>query len=460
MWIYVPNSHSSPSAPEGADSISALNWRFQVLESSVTWRETHSRSAIWYQRWKRAQWLARLCSRMCEPSQADRGVADFLDSLPVILASPFRSPASGKARTTRATSGRRSGASSTRRGLWSCFSKMSPRTSHSDPTLFSESFDDLAMRLRRDCSRRQKSARATGANGSLSSPSPSGGTAAWTTPQAHDAKTGDPARVGRFGTEHGGKNLADDVMLWPTPATRDHKGANGPEHLEKGGGQAHLGQLPNYVEHLWTTPMASDATKGGPASRFGNGTMKLAGQTAQWRTPAAGSPNSLRGLGEDPEKRKQAGHTVNLQDQVHGWPTPRACSGKRSSGGNRTDILSRFNRPDPGTLMPGPTSPGPIRDCFLRYLASTDSALRSERRGLIRMGLQARRKGWAKVTIRPAFRKPLNPRFVEWLMMWPRGWTSFECSATAFTLYRRRMRSALLSLGLPPEAPPAQLSFL
>lgn len=39
----------------------------------------------------------------------------------------------------------------------------------------------------------------------------------WPTPQAHDAKKGDPKRVGRFGAKHGGRNLNDEVMLWPTP---------------------------------------------------------------------------------------------------------------------------------------------------------------------------------------------------------------------------------------------------
>lgn len=33
----------------------------------------------------------------------------------------------------------------------------------------------------------------------------------WATPQAHDEHQGDPDRVGRFGTKHGGRNLNDDV---------------------------------------------------------------------------------------------------------------------------------------------------------------------------------------------------------------------------------------------------------
>lgn len=45
--------------------------------------------------------------------------------------------------------------------------------------------------------------------------------------------------------------LEDVVSMWPTPAARDFKGANSAEHLEVGTGRKHLGQLPNFVEHLW-----------------------------------------------------------------------------------------------------------------------------------------------------------------------------------------------------------------
>jgi hypothetical protein len=40
------------------------------------------------------------------------------------------------------------------------------------------------------------------------------------TPQAHDAHQGNPERVGRFGTKHGGRNLADEIFMWPTPTAR------------------------------------------------------------------------------------------------------------------------------------------------------------------------------------------------------------------------------------------------
>ncbi|WP_234902282.1 hypothetical protein [Agrobacterium rubi] len=61
-------------------------------------------------------------------------------------------------------------------------------------------------------------------------------------------------------------------------------------------------------------------------------------------------------------------------------------------------------------------------------------------------------------------RRSLNPLFVEWLMGWPPGWTLLAwtdsgCSATELSHWKQRMRSALLSLGLPQEAPPAQLAL-
>ncbi len=66
-------------------------------------------------------------------------------------------------------------------------------------------------------------------------------------------------------------------------------------------------------------------------------------------------------------------------------------------------------------------------------------------------------------------RRALNPLFVEWLMGWPRGWTSLaltppassdsECSATAFIRWKRHMCSALLQLGLPDDQPVQQSLF-
>ncbi len=79
----------------------------------------------------------------------------------------------------------------------------------------------------------------------------------WPTPQAHDAQKGYAKRVGRFGTKHGGRNLADEVLIWPTPGAGGSKGS-GPKGLG-GGTEAKAmasGQLnPQFCEWLMGYPL-------------------------------------------------------------------------------------------------------------------------------------------------------------------------------------------------------------
>ena len=104
---------------------------------------------------------------------------------------------------------------------------------------------------------------------------------AWPTP---DVSSGE--HPGRVAHKEGQQfQLPQAVQkAWPTPSVRDEKGANGPEHMKKE--RPHLGQLPNAAVY------------------------------SHWMTPAAQSPNSLRGVGVHPEKRKAAGRQVNLTDQM------------------------------------------------------------------------------------------------------------------------------------------------
>jgi hypothetical protein len=71
----------------------------------------------------------------------------------------------------------------------------------------------------------------------------------WPTPQAHDSHPGNPARVGRFGTKHGGRNLNDEVAMLPTPT------ANRWDGLQSHGINVVTGQLnPAWVEALMGYP--------------------------------------------------------------------------------------------------------------------------------------------------------------------------------------------------------------
>lgn len=59
----------------------------------------------------------------------------------------------------------------------------------------------------------------------------------WPTPQKHDAVPGNPERVGRYGTKHGGRNLNDWAAKWPTPRSSDgsHGGRVTPRKSRNGG---------------------------------------------------------------------------------------------------------------------------------------------------------------------------------------------------------------------------------
>lgn len=75
----------------------------------------------------------------------------------------------------------------------------------------------------------------------------------WTGGQrAYDAETGRLAQTG----------IGQMVDNWPPPASRDHKGENGPEHLTNGTGRLHLDQLPNAVAFLYSRPAPVTAPHG------------------------------------------------------------------------------------------------------------------------------------------------------------------------------------------------------
>lgn len=126
----------------------------------------------------------------------------------------------------------------------------------------------------------------------------------WATPQAHDAGTGDADRVGRFGTDAGGRNLNDEVLQnWPTPTDDDGNNAT----RESGAFQS----LTRTVQN-WSTPTQEDSQAGCPD---GSGPADyLSRQVPRWATPAARdfrSPNA-----KTYEERGGGTKGEQLQNQV------------------------------------------------------------------------------------------------------------------------------------------------
>lgn len=121
------------------------------------------------------------------------------------------------------------------------------------------------------------------------------------------------------------------------------------------GGSAGLGEA-------WATPDCNTST-------YSNG-MKgpnIRQQAMHWSTPNVCSPNSMRGNPQDPEKRRAAGHQVNLQDVAGHWATPRSSDGEKggpNQAGSKGDLMlpsmaAQWPTPDAAMHGGSNTSPGP-----------------------------------------------------------------------------------------------------
>lgn len=434
MWLHLPPEVStpSPSAPEEPDSTLPSNWRFLALERSVWWRGSPSPWRLWSRRCDKVIWLSVLSGQMPRPLEAARGVERWISSLPDIHANPSPSPVVGVGSMTPDISGPISAEPSSRSGRDTSSLRTSLDTSRSASTSSTENFADLASRLRLASSRRQKQAGRTSASASSSSP---------------------------FTTAAGGEGSA-----WPTPATRDYKGANGPDHLENGTGRLHLDQLPNFVAHSWSTHRASDGAKGGPNQSFGGGGVPLPAQAAQWPTPTTDSTTERTG------RYAQGGPPLTAA--VSMWDTPSVADvtgGRTSRSGDRKDELLLNSMAAKVSAESWPT-PALTDSNGARNRTAVRSDPDSKHHDGVTLndaiilysppGPETETHGDGSPSTDPtSSRLSLNARFVEWLMGWPPGWTNFACSVMAFTLYRERMRSELWRLPWRAEAVPAQLSL-
>ena len=358
-------------------------------------------------------------------------------------ASRTASPASGKAPTTNAISGPTPDASSSSLARGGSSLKTSAACSPRNPASIRErsesdvTYRDWVSALRADCSRRQKSARATSANGSSSS--------VWPTASAGDGSKG--ADLVRRDTGEPNATLPTAVATFqasarPTPTTRDHKG--GGTAIVRSDGKIRNDML-DWVAESWSTPRASDGEKGGPNQAFGAGGIPVPAEASQWMTPRSHEVGQYQYSRGDKTKPIE---TLTGQAMTLGefWSTPRASENNESWETKR------------------------MRNA--RHLAESKSSSRTKGVGGPTTSMQA--EALVSLLPRPVKypdgatsspdRRSLNPLFVEWLMGWPPGWTllawtDFACSATELSLWKQRMRSALFALGSPAEAPPVQQSL-
>ena len=223
-----------------------------------------------------------------------------------------------------------------------------------------------------------------------------------------------------------GLTLAIASQMWPTPAARDWRsGEASQETYDKNARPL------NEVATLWSTPRSSDGEKGGPNQSFGAGGVPLPSQAAMWMTPRSHEVGDYQYSRGDHSKP-----VPTLTGQASMWSTPSIADtqgSRKSRSGDRSDEL----------LMSG-------------QAANLASLLPD--RPISTVGEESSH-----------IRRTLNPLFVEWLMMWPFGWTSLAlmppasigcgCSATELSRFKLHMRFALSQFGSPGDIPVQQSLF-
>jgi hypothetical protein len=153
------------------------------------------------------------------------------------------------------------------------------------------------------------------------------------------ATTGDSMSSGGRGSPsyngHPGVSLTDAAVRdpkWTTPSASD--GERGGV-LTPGMSGTSLAQQVASPGHRrperWATPKALSGGANSKRLDRGAGGQDLQEQIGQWRTPTTGSPNSLRGTGQDPATRREGGHAINLQDQASVWKTPQTIDAGTAS---------------------------------------------------------------------------------------------------------------------------------
>ncbi len=184
----------------------------------------------------------------------------------------------------------------------------------------------------------------------------------------------------------------------------------------------------------WPTPCGQDGPNGGPSQ----GEDRLPARAVAWGTPRV-TTNS--GLG-NPERSDDG--RARLEDQVQKtWPTPYGFCGqgegrKYGGGGEFAKMVT--------------TWPTPVVTDALGARNATSTRPEDSKH---HSGTTLTDAIQPTVTVTKKTAARLNPRFVEWLMNWPLGWTGFAPVAMGSFLSRQRSRYEFFcrALGLSSEVP-------
>lgn len=276
------------------------------------------------------------------------------------------------------------------------------------------------------------------------------------------------------------------LRYWPTPASRDYRSPNSADSQERRNeGSSRGQQLPNFVAHLWPTPVAQEDQKS-PAAHLAMKSRMKGGERTQitslnvltkvWPTPdvSSGRRNMSR-VDPEAQRRAETHRTVGLPTVASDWsrPSPEGPESRslspsvvvHSSDLTQTDERrSLASKPASGLGWTNTSSP-------TLWAASTVQATGPNSWPTLPASGAILNPSWDSPAIRrlqmtsapgqpslsdtQASSRRLSPKFVSWLMGWPAGWcdvyrvhesTSFVSWEMVSSLLLRRLQSAYLPI--------------
>ncbi len=415
MWIYIPLEFY-PSVQELEASSLDLSSQSQLLEQSVMSRSKPLRAKSWLAAWKKKDWMQRLFGRILKPSMADLGAAKWIASLADIPASRLVLLEKNLAQTTQDTSGQTSKDSSQKLNRQSASLKMCPTIYELDLKKSQMTYDKWVTKLRQACLQRRKLVLLTKEKDYLS----------WPTVIVSDHLC-NPTETPQRWKERTQEKKAEGINLhkplrivaqeaWPTITVTDASvmKARLPEKMIRKDGRnslrnpslaetilqprdfpksktdlQHKNQgLPYQKKHSWPTVRTSSANGASKKEiEMGNPKQRLEVMITNWPTPRAQEPGST-----------SENYGKGLKNTAEKWATPQARDWKDTANAN-VPTNSILGRQAPRTMKDG-----------------------------------------------AEFQMTLNPRFTEWLMGWPIGWTESELAGTEWFRWLQLMRGELLRM--------------
>ena len=389
MWIYIP-SEFYPSAQESAESSLDLSWQSQLLEQSAMSKSKPLRARSWLAAWKKKDWMQRLFGRILQPSMANLGVESWIASLADIPASHLVSLEKSSEIKTQDISGLTSNDSSKKSNHQSASLKMSPTIYELDLKKSQMTYDNWVTKLRQACLQRRKLVLLTKEKDYLS----------WPTVIVSDHlcnETETPQRWKERAQEKKmeGINLHKPLRIvaqeaWPTITVTDASvmKARPPEKMIRKDGRKVL-RSPSLAETI-LQPQDFPRSK----EDLENKDQGLPYQTKKfWPTVRTSSANGASSKEVEVGNPKQ-----RLEVMTANWATPTARDWKDNAS---ADV--------PTNSLLGRQAPRTMKD-----------------------GIESQ--------------MTLNPRFTEWLMGWPIGWTKSGLAETEWFHWLQLMRGELLQM--------------